>query len=291
MMKAMMRIDKTQVKADYKFIANGKVPVDLLKTVGYKFYEAVLIGAAGGAAGDAIGETGTIQYGAGGGGGGMEHIYASITTLDFNKGTVVVGAPGSTGAASATEGKAGNGGTGGSSTLGDAIAFGGKGAIGGDWSITGSGSSKAVSLTTRGEGGDGGSNGGALGTVGQGGKGSDPEQGPGFMDISDSSTAATHGQYEVAPGGTMYINGSGGGGGGCGRTRMSNFDAGNARVGGSGAQSSTFASGGGTTQASGNRGGFGGGADLFPFNGVHEYYGSGGNTSKNPGGVVSVKFT
>ena len=280
MIRASMRVQQTQAPPLLKFTSPGTFYFDRTAFIaaGYTNYELMVVGAAGGRAGDARGDAPTNinrVFGAGGGGGGSIKASGLLTSLSSIT-TLVVGSTGSIGAVGGEAVKAGDGGDGGNSSFGSLVAYGGKGATGGKVSDEGViASHPTYSLPSI--GGDGGGNSGSYGAAGDGG-----EQGYSHRVGSDYV-------YEPAvnpTNGTGTVNGGCGAGGGGGRFTSGGTIKNQADPGANGAVGSGFDSSGGSPV--GNNGGTGGGANIQPITGVAEYFGGGTGYLD---GVVVIKLS
>jgi hypothetical protein len=254
-MKAMMRLDKSQVKRIHIFESSSPTTV-FKKTVhimaGYKNYDVMIVGATGGRSGDTNSDwTPFKTWSAGGGGGGCLKLRGSLTSLPESS-PIVVGIGGTAGANGAQMVKAPDGTPGGQSSFNEHVAFGGQGGKGGRYKFT-TNSDKDINS----EGGDGGGNSAGLGTGGVGGV-------DGELTTSGSGRWAvepTHGTFVV--GGVSPVVGGGiGGGGGTGRVKELE-PGGVPDAGSTGSSGSGFAVAG---QPPGtNDGGHGGGANIDTF--------------------------
>jgi hypothetical protein len=232
----MMRPQKTQLPSVYKW--DGPVLTSwnngLHMIAGYRTYEAMVVGAAGGRSGTSSGKQNNGQTirsdAAGGGGGGAHKVSGNLADLPVTVG-VIAGQAGGDGAdhTTASSGRAGDGEDGGISSFGGvAQATGGYGGEGG-YTRPGGGSERAMP--------------GAGGVGAAGGT-------PGEVANNDDGTAVTF------PGGFS----SGGGLGGYGKIQIPDITQ-NATAGGDGASNlpDNIASG---QFPDGNKGGGGGGARL-----------------------------
>lgn len=291
MMLMRMKLDKSQVQSLYEYKAAGAfnfVNRDLALMAGYTTYQALLVGASGGQSGQATGSgywSGSIIRKNAPGGGGSLKLQESIKNLTVNE-AITVGAAGGDGTSTSNNTVATAGATGGTSTFHGHSAYGGEGGQSNDFS-TSSGFESAYS----GGGGDGGGNSANLGTGGVGSSGGYHQNDPGGSPDFSSSSLPTTGTY-VAGGTAPVVGGAKGGGGGAGDNEAASGDAG--RAGATGANTDFAAAGGATTAGTGgdlgSHGGAGGGADLFPLTGVHEYYGN-KITGKNSQGAVVIKLS
>lgn len=264
------RLQKSQIPSIYKFTANGSFTArDIALMYGYKNYEVLAVGAAGGRSGGYI-HLGALYYvDPNGGGGGSSKIVSGLLSSLAASTAVVVGAQGSTGA-DGNEAISGGGGRGGNSSFGALV--------------TGYGGYGATPV------GPGAINSG----YGQGGAGANPD-----------GSSGPAGGYSPDPNAPSFVapqNGSwnaankegSGGGGGFSFGAYSN----QAGTGGTGAVGSGYDSAGenwnipvpGTNQSS-YYGGGGGGCNIAPFTGgAFEEYGAGWHHGRG-GGVVVVKLS
>lgn len=290
-MKIMMRPDKSQQVTVLKYTTPGyyeyRKMLHLL--TGFTTYEALLVGGAGGQSGQALGNASSRQYQCGGGGGGVLRLSGPIADLPSIS-ALVVGGPGANGADSlSNEAKAGNGEDGGDTLFNAHMAYGGGGAIGGQYAISGSGGTLSRQYPTNSEGGDGGGNSAALGTGGAGGRAARLEQEPGTAEVINS-TAPTMGTYVV--GGVAPVIGGGVGGGGgpgdCLEVINVGQSTGQARAGGAGNHPDLSSAAGNSGSTSG---GSGGGANVQTITGVAEEYGTSKPSGGNPNGVLYIEFS
>lgn len=272
-----MRLDKSQVPSSYRYTANTTFNRDLAIMAGYRTFDAMVVGAAGGYSGQASGTvpgfTGTVTlFKNPGGGGGSMRKQDLLTALEPMT-PVSVGVVGTNGAnVGVTSGvtPAGPGGKGGTSSLGATVsATGGDGGTGGYLRSNGA--------YGAGRGGNGGIGIGAV--AGVGGSGRQPGQG--------AATAGTAGTWVSSGGGGT---GGGGGGGGAGAKVGGEFTSLNA-VGGSGAQGgdNSYRSPISNVAMPVNDGQGGAGANVAPFTGGSaEHFGT--PIYGNPAGVVLLKI-
>lgn len=283
MMKMAMRPDKSQYGPTLiKYTATGQF-VDRNRALmfGYRNYEMFLVGAAGGYSGQASGATyqGTFTtYAAAPGGGGCLHLAGKIIDLSTVE-NVTVGLAGANGSSTSTVGvKAGDGVVGGNTSFKGHSAYGGLGGVGDRWNKGPSG--HPDSYNSKGYGGHGGGNSAGLGAGGV--------RGSGGWYYHSADTGSTSTTVSVVPtagtfvvGGTAPVVGGGkGGGGGTGDNTAVPGDV--PRAGATGASSAHSAAGGPINVSVG---GSGGGADLFDFTGIVEYYGN-NIAGKNRDGVA-----
>jgi hypothetical protein len=287
MMLMQMKLDKSQVPSKYEYKASGAFSFtarDMSIMAGFTTYEALLVGASGGFAGNAIG-SGTVfaglnSYGAGPGGGGSLRLQEALKNLAAIE-NIVVGAVGADGASTSNNAPSGSGIVGGNTTFHGQAAYGGAPGTGDDWTGTATTGGNSGS-----DAGDGGGNSAGLGAGGVGGDGGWIYWDPSGSPDGRSTTAATAGTY-VAGGVAPIIGGGKGGGGGPGLMNDPPGGGGQARVGASGASTALVATGG---PIASNKGGGGGGADLFPLTGVHETYGNKG-AGRNGQGALVIKLS
>lgn len=219
MMRAAMIPQKSQLTSLYKYTAPGAATFalrDKALMFGYKTYQAMVVGAAGGRSGTATGAT-PDRYGSGGGGGSSKLISGTLVSLPTSV-AITVGAAGTTGTTGAASGA---GGRGGHSTFGAlASGYGGyggkaasssvanKGGEGGDptsaASVGPQGGMAAVQYPSEGAWDD------ALnvGQGGGGGAGADP------LDAPQDGGGGSNGSGYYAPGETVQTTNYGGGGAG-----------------------------------------------------------------------------
>lgn len=222
-----MRLDKSQVKPVILYESsspstafNRLVPI----MAGYKNYEVIMVGAAGGYSGDCSDGGSVLRtWRAGGGGGGLLKLAGTLASLADST-PIGVGVAGTDGADHLQEDvQAGSGTDGGASFFGAHQAYGGKGAIGGRYHVT-----VTQNLNINEEGGDGGGNSAGLGAGGVGGICAEED----FSMPGDTRAAVlpTDGTYVV--GGVAPVVGGGvGGGGGTGRVKEISTGAGDPKGG------------------------------------------------------------
>src|SRR6478736_2348498 len=286
-MRMLMRAQKTQVPSEWSFYTPGAYTMKWAwaALAGYKTYDAVIIGAAGGKSGQAFSAGSVTTLGrAGGGGGGSLRLRGKLADAAalLNDMPCVVGAAGTNGSNGAVNGKAGNGTNGGDSSLGFFSAYGGIGGTGGDFA----GSTSSGYISTKGKGGDGGGNSKGVGAGGLGGVSGDLSWDSSGSPNYVAGPAATTGTYVAVSDGTDVIGGGKGGGGG--RPGYSGWVNGSAGALGNNTGMAVAGS-----VASGLDSGPGGGANASGpsgFDGVADRYGTAGSTFANPNGVVLVKL-
>lgn len=268
-MKMMMRPDKTQHASLLKYTAGQGAIFNRDKAMmfGYKTYDVMCVGGAGGLAGNTSTVDGMAQYAAAGGGGGSIRRRAALSSLT----PTVALLAGSKGANSASS--PGNGADGTTSSFGLLAAYGGKGAIGGEVVND----ARLGRYSTPSMGGDGGGNSDNRGVVGSGGFANSQTR----LGATVPGSNATNGTYVDAGAG----NGGGcGGGGGRGRYSDTKTTADSAPgPGGIGSNLAGYWCNPGAVPA--NSGGYGGGADISSITGSSEVYGVG------TGGVVALKLS
>lgn len=286
MMKMPMRLQRNQVASlplTMELTASGgSFDRSLYSLLGYLNYEAILIGGAGGRSGAAWGDAAHdyVMRSSGGGGGGSIRLKGKLADLPA-KTSVTVGSGGASGADSGIRNKAGNGEDGGDTTFNGHIAYGGKGATGGNWQRNDT--TGIISTQIKGEGGDGGGNSKNLGTRGVGGK----QTNANTNGDDNSGTNPSDGTYLVSSPVPDVIGGGYGGGGGGGEVHIPTGVVGALRDGADGNKTVATAPG----QASGGfLGGGGGGANAGVVIGGTAYYGTLGTTASAKG-VVAIKIS
>lgn len=271
MMLMQMRLQKNQVASLYQYKTAGSFAFferSLAIMAGYKTFDAIVVGAAGGWGVS----THTRACGGGPGGGGTIRLQGSLLSIPENT-PVVVGAVGADGFGPNYADSTGM--TGGTSSLSTFEAYGGVGGGYGRWAPT--------SFSYSGDGGNGGGNSAGLGSAGVGGSGA----GEDFLGggHSHNATSSTAGAY-AAGGSGLVVAGGKGGGGGCGKFDGDVVDT-SARVGSTG-NNTVLADTGGAAVS--DKGGAGGGANLNPVTGVDEYYGT-KIAGKHGQGAVVIKLS
>lgn len=289
-MKAIMRLDKSQVSAVARFEGSGVFRSDLRIMAGYKTYDAILVGAAGGKGGFAISKGSPVRYKmypCGGGGGGSLVLRGNLADIPSVT-TVQVGRVGADGLDGGPDAKAGDGTPGENTVWNGRTAFGGGGGIGGDFTSTvytkPTVNVDKVDVTTRPLGGNGGGNSAGLGTGGIGGKMYMNEIPSNGVPVETAGVPATAGTYIVGSPTPDVIGGGVGGGGGFGSNRSPEYPDKNAEPGKDGGVSYLDAPGLPNTTYDG---GTGGGANVMPITGVSETYGGGDSLY----GIVVMKFS
>lgn len=260
MMKMAMRPQKTQVQpTQFKWTAGegGFFDKRPYLQVGFRNFDVMLVGAAGGRSGRAGNSSRGFAYPAGGGGGGSKRVQGLLTDLPTSC-AIEVGLKGVNGGnstvSSVVVGRdspivvkawAGDGDTGGSTIFGPYSAPGGQGGKGGEVA----GSDEGVDRITASTGGKGGNN---------------PDLAAGaWDDVTKIGQGGNGGKGKVTGG----------------------ADAGNGTAGAQG-----FGYNAPTEGAQGNTGGTGGGANIAPITGgAAEYYGTGSATTAD--GVVYLKIS
>jgi hypothetical protein len=277
MMFMAMKLDKSQVNAGsdtYAFKAAGSYSFkdrDLAIMAGYTKYEAFLVGAASGFGGNAIGKSGTngdgiTLYGGGASGGGSLRLMDTLLAMAASE-PIVVGDAGTDGADKNDNTTAGIGTAGGNTTFRGYSAYGGTPTPNGGARINGNANGYAA-------GGGGGNGGGNSANLGTGGLGSDPNGASWSTSGTPSGYAGTNaGTGYFQAGGTPPVVGGGFGGGG-GRGNLTGIFTGVSYTSSPGATGNNTAYACTGASSVSNKGGAGGGADLFPITGVHEYYGT-----------------
>lgn len=198
-----MRLNKTQVKSQIVYESSATFDRRPAIMAGYKTYDVIIIGGAGGKSGDALCSKGASyrQDSNAGGGGGTLKLRGNLLDLaDLT--SIGVGVGGSIGANSANNQKAGDGGNGGTSSFGVHRAYGGSGGIGSRYASNGM-------VNEQGSGGLGGTNSAMLGAGGVGGF---PPM-VGFEGEFYPGTLPTSGTYVVGGAAPVQAGGVGGGGG------------------------------------------------------------------------------
>lgn len=267
MMKMMMRLSKTQVPSIVKKTSpsSGNWDKSLHVMAGYKNFECMLVGAAGGYSGRCNSDSNNVAYEYGGGGGGSLKFSGTLASLP-QLNPYVVGKAGAPGTDRGDNAFGGTGGHGEASSFGAMIAFGGSGGEGGKINRMSGGDVDWF----RGTGGTGGLNSEGIGTAGTGKQG--------MADTRDKGEAG------------VWVSGaiSGGGGGGGGPARLVAKDVNRfmAADGGYGASGDPDISSPG--KEFGNYGGCGGGADIGTVTGVEAHY---GGYRYNENGVVVLKMS
>lgn len=274
-----MRLDKSQVKRVILYESSSPSTVfnrNPAIMAGYKNYEAMLVGAAGGFSGDCSDGSSLMKtWGAGGGGGGVLKLAGTLASLADTT-PVGVGVAGTDGVDQLVEDvQAGSGTDGGVSLFGAHQAYGGKGAIGGRYHVT-----TSQNLNINEEGGDGGGNSAGLGSGGVGGVCAEQD----FAQPGDTRAAVlpTQGTYVVG-GVAPVVAGGVGGGGGTGRVKEITTGAGDPKAGSTSQVGSGYSVAGiapGT-----NMGGTGAGAKIDTF---LDWYGPSGLTSGKKYGTRGV---
>jgi hypothetical protein len=284
----LMRPLTTQVTKEWYFSSPGSYSMKFAwaALAGYKQYDAVLIGAAGGKSGQAPNAGGVNTLGrAGGGGGGSLRLRGNLTAAAtfLPDMPCTVGAAGTNGANSGNNAKAGNGTKGGDSALGFFSAYGGFGGSGGDFA----GNTSSGYIATKGYGGDGGGNSAGLGAGGLGGVGPDYSWDSSGSPNYVAGANATAGTYVV--GGTGDVIG-GGKGGGAGRPGLSGWA--NGAAGATGNSTGMSATGSALSSIDSGSGGGANAAGAEGFDGVADYHGQEGATpTRAKDGLVWVKLT
>lgn len=276
MMRMLMGLQKSQVTDTIKTWGfNSTFDKTKFVLAGYKQFEVVVVGGAGGYSGSATatGYTDTV-YQSGGGGGGTLWVKGQLKDLSQTT-AVTPGWGGSPGTSTSVAGQAaGAGTTGGSSSFG------------------------SVALATGGSGGKGGSASptfGQVGTGGNGGNGSVPSggssPGSGGKAVPGGSGTWVDLNMPTADGKFTILGCGGGGGGGSGQYLRNGSVVTNAQAGGAGASGGTnkFLS---PAENGTGSGGVGSGANMATFLGWlpeqgPDYYG-GNSTHMN--GLVALKI-
>lgn len=301
-MKAILRPQKTQYKTIILYTDPNVITYYWdrrpLMAAGFTDFDILLVGAQGGRAGDAWGQSsGDRAYSSAGGGGGSLRLKGKLKDLPLDVTQFYVGAVGFNGADSGSnEAPAGGGNDGTQSGMINGFVYeahGGTGGIGADFNFT-----STTDFSRVGEGGDGGGNSAGLGSGGLGGRSikTDP-------DGNVAGTAPSIGNYAVGSGGggSLVVGGGHGGGGGPGRVKTGGTTRGPALAGSDGnAGAPTWSTGPGGAAGT-NSGGYGGGYNIGDFlPGVPletaDVYGSyigadGLDTSGHPNGVVCIKVS
>lgn len=286
-MKCIMRLDKSQVPSLIKFTSgSGDFNRDLHIMAGYRRYDVLCIGGAGGPSGNAVVSNGLAgtAYGSGGGGGGTILAWGRLSDL-AQLTPYSVGAVGTNGSNSTGHGnRAGAGGAGGDSVFGPYSGLKGGAAAGSFYD-----GQMSIARWDFGVAGGGGSNSAGLGTAGLGGG----DRGGGSAPGTENPQAPTAGTWafgspDPVTGGV--IGGGGGGGGGCGGVAEGHGTPDHVPTqSGAGAGPSEYPTPGGPPVS--NKGGGGGGGNFAIFTaGTSEYYGS-NQPGHNPGGLVALKFS
>lgn len=272
-----MRLDKSQVNPLIKLVGptggssalGSNFKRDIFVMAGYTDYAYVCVGGAGGRSGRSTGNSSSIGYEMGGGGGGSLFGKGKLLTLPAGF-TIIAGQSGSPGADKGNGVPGGQGAYGGSSMFMDEWAYGGGGGQGSIVHIMGGGASWSL-----GTGGEGGGNSLDYGTGGEGG---------GWQTYQEAG-AAKAGTGVLVDG----VGGSVGGGGGQGRLKISGdneYSAGDGYEGALGVVDMQT----GKEPDDGNQGGHGGGVNIKPILGVNEFWGS-HQPGSNPQGLVCIKMT
>lgn len=309
-MKMMMRLDKSQVKSLQKFTDPGTYSLKRSVAImaGYKAFDAIVVGGAGGAAGNAITDTNNVgdrAYWYGGGGGGGAHVRAMGSlrddfpdlSLETNPG-IIVGATGSQGANSAENGVAGDGGVGGTSQFFTFAAPGGKGGRGARFDAIirnqPNVNPNKVEFIKYGYGGDGGFNAEFPDTEGEGGRTTAQEikENTGGI-VYIEGFVPTSGSDAIGGSGAI-VTGGGGGGGGGGRFKSTGAYSNGPQEGADAIGPGDYIAPGQETydneldlQLTASRGGRGGGVNFHLLTGVDEYAGGG----EFPNGGVVIKLS
>lgn len=301
-MKAVMRLDKTQVRSNLtKLTTAGTAVTDTFKphvlvAAGYTDFDIVMVGAVGGKSGIARskgGTSGTYRlYACGGGGGGSLRLTGKLKDLD----PVIpmsVGVPGANGADGTLDGRSGDGAAGGDAVFGPHIAYGGKGGTGGDFTSTvytpPSVNVDKVDVTVRPAGGNGGGNTSNLGVVGTGGKIRMYEIPSSGVPVETAQVSSIQGTW-VAGGVAPVVGGGAGGGGGYGQCYANGNVEGTSQDGAQGGYVAMLTEGG---VRSTTDGGSGGGANVKAVSGIlpNDCYGGGPATYNKPEGVIAIKLS
>lgn len=310
-MKALMRLGQNQVPPKMIKTSDFVLNRDLLIMAGYKRYDILLIGAAGGWGGEALSRgyaaIGPGKYrmmACGPGGGGTLWLKGLLSYLPaFPAG--VIGQPGVNAPQGSADVLSQNGTDGGSTTFNGFSAYGGQGGQGGKYVSTiyndGINVDK-VDITVRSRGGNGGGNSVGLGGMGEGGLIHMREFNNSGNLVTTEAVNPTDGtaDFNLAynPNGGAYAGGYGGGGG-QGQNMLYNGTYYSMAIpGGDGGVpvyvGDPYFSGSGTPydiNPNYRPGGCGGGGSFKDLDGETLEYGGSVGTLQNPGGAIWVSLS
>lgn len=285
-MRTMMRPQKTQLPDLVSTsVDDRKLNCPLYLLAGYRNFDAIIVGAAGGYGARvsfSYGGDSQIGYPGGPGGGGSIRVQGAIENIDPLNQTLH---PGDAGAdrSAVSNGSGPDGYDGGSSSFAGVTANGGKGGQGGRVIKFSKPEGQDPVVWFVASGGDGGTNSKALGSNGQGGEGEEWNDDPNWSASTPGTSASTSAD------GFTYTGGRGGGGG-VGRLIRDGVQRCNWHSGSAGADGSAFEGAGAVGT---DKGGPGGGADISVITESEDPqpYGSKNPTAISANGAVSVRLT